>query len=156
MLRSLAACCRPAEVLGKLNRLLSEDFPAGRFVTMVYAVLDPAKRTIAFANAGHLRPLLITGGVAQFLDAERGMPLGLGPSDFSEVEVVFSQDSRLVFYSDGITEAENGEGEQYGLERLQNHVSQPGASGESLLEDVRTFANSTGLQDDASVIFVKA
>jgi len=155
MLRSLAACYRPGEVLTKLNRLLAEDFPAGRFVTMVYAVLDPAKRTVTFANAGHPRPLLISGGVAQFLDAERGMPLGLG-SDFSEVEVVLSQDSRLVFYSDGITEAENGEDEQYGLERLQNYVLRPGASAESLLDDVRTFANSTGFQDDATVILVKA
>jgi len=156
ILRSLAACCRPAEVLGKLNRLLTEDFPAGRFVTMVYAVLDPAKRTVTFANAGHPRPLVITGGVAQFLDAERGMPLGLGPGDFSEVEVVLSQDSRLVFYSDGITEAENSEDEQYGLERLKSHFLRPGACAESLLDDVRMFANSTGLQDDASVVFVKA
>ncbi|HYA24904.1 MAG TPA: SpoIIE family protein phosphatase, partial [Terriglobales bacterium] len=62
MLRSLAeASCTPGEVLTKLNRLLVEDFPAGRFVTMVYAVLDPAKRTLTFANAGHLRPLLIAG-----------------------------------------------------------------------------------------------
>src|SRR6202050_796354 len=65
MLRSLvAAACTPGEVLSKLNRLLVEDFPAGRFVTMVYAVLDPAKRTLTFANAGHLRPLLISGSSA--------------------------------------------------------------------------------------------
>jgi phosphoserine phosphatase RsbU/P len=58
MLRSLAeAACTPGEVLTKLNRLLVEDFPAGRFVTMVYVVLDPAKRTLTFANAGHLPPL---------------------------------------------------------------------------------------------------
>ena len=156
MLRSLAeASCTPGEVLTKLNRLLVEDFPAGRFVTMVYAVLDPAKRTVTFANAGHLRPLVISGDGARFLDAERGMPLGLGPSDFSEVHAALPQGARLVFYSDGITEAVNGEGEEYGVERLQNHVSQPGACPETLLEDVRTFANTTGLQDDASVIFVK-
>src|SRR5277367_2456973 len=87
MLRSLATCCRPGEVLRKLNHLLAEDFPVGRFVTMVYAVLDPANRTVTFANAGHPRPLLITGGVAQYLDAERGLPLGIGPGDFSEVDV---------------------------------------------------------------------
>ena len=156
ILRSLSACPRPSEVLGKLNRVLTEDFPAGRFVTMVYAVLDPSRRTITFANAGHLRPLVISGGGAQFLDAEKGMPLGLGPSDFSEVRAALPQSSRLVFYSDGITEAVNAEGEEYGTERLQRHVSQPGASAESLLDDVRRFASSSGLQDDASVIFVKA
>ena len=47
MLRSLAeACCTPGEVLTRLNKLLVEDFPAGKFVTMVYAVLDPATRTV--------------------------------------------------------------------------------------------------------------
>jgi len=156
MLRSLAeASCSPGEVLSKLNRLLVEDFPAGRFVTMVYGVLDPAKRTLTFANAGHLRPLLITGTSAQFLDVERGIPLGLGPGDFSEVKVSLPERSRLVFYSDGITEAENPRDEEYGLARLQQHFSRSEASAESLLDDVRAFADGAGLRDDASVILVK-
>jgi phosphoserine phosphatase RsbU/P len=156
ILRSLAeAACTPAEVLAKLNRLLVEDFPAGRFVTMVYGVLDPVKRTLTFANAGHLRPLLITGTSAQFLDVDRGIPLGLGPGDFSEVEVKLPKDSRLVFYSDGITEAQNQMDEEYGLVRLQEHFSRTDASAESLLDDVRSFADGSGLRDDASVILVK-
>src|ERR1700721_2423890 len=53
MLRSLAeACCPPAEVLTKLNSLLVEDFPAGKFVTLVYAVIDPASRNLTFATPG--------------------------------------------------------------------------------------------------------
>jgi sigma-B regulation protein RsbU (phosphoserine phosphatase) len=156
ILRSLAeAACTPGEVLTKLNRLLVEDFPAGRFVTMVYAVLDPVKRTLTFANAGHLPPLLITGASAEFLDVERGIPLGLGRGDFSEVEVKLPVDSRLVFYSDGITEAENPADEEYGLVRLQEHFLQTDASAESLLDDVRSFADGSGLRDDASVILVK-
>jgi phosphoserine phosphatase RsbU/P len=156
ILRSLAeAACTPGEVLTKLNRLLVEDFPAGRFVTMVYAVLDPTKRTLTFANAGHLPPLLVTGASAQFLDVERGIPLGLGPGDFSEVEVNLPMGSRLVFYSDGITEAENQTDEEYGLARLQEHFSRMDASAEGLLDDVRSFANGAGLHDDASVILVK-
>jgi sigma-B regulation protein RsbU (phosphoserine phosphatase) len=156
MLRSLVeAACTPGEVLGKLNRLLVEDFPAGRFVTMVYGVLDPAKRTLTFANAGHPRPLLLAGESAQFLDVERGIPLGLGPGDFSEVEVKFPVGSRLVFYSDGITEALNQTDEEYGLVRLQEHFSRTDASAESLLEDVRSFTDGSCLRDDASVILVK-
>jgi phosphoserine phosphatase RsbU/P len=156
ILRSLAeAACTPAEVLAKLNRLLVEDFPAGRFVTMVYGVLDPVKRTLTFANGGHLWPLLVTGTSAQFLDVERGIPLGLGPADFSEVEVKLPKGSRLVFYSDGITEAQNQTDEEYGLVRLQEHFSRTDASAESLLDDVRSFADGSGLRDDASVILVK-
>ncbi|MFZ0321167.1 MAG: GAF domain-containing SpoIIE family protein phosphatase [Candidatus Sulfotelmatobacter sp.] len=156
ILRSLAeAACTPAQVLAKLNRLLVEDFPAGRFVTMVYGVLDPVKRTLTFANAGHLRPLLITDKSAEFLDVEQGIPLGLGPGNFSEVEVQLPMGSRLVFYSDGITEAENPADEEYGLARLQKHFSRIDASAESLLDDVRSFADGSGLRDDASVILVK-
>lgn len=156
ILRSLVeAACTPGEVLTKLNRLLVEDFPAGRFVTMVYAVLDPAKRTLTFANAGHLPPLLVTGISAQFLHVERGIPLGLGPSDFSEVEVKLPRGSRLVFYSDGITEAENPTDEEYGFVRLQQHFLRPDSSAETLLDDVRSFADGSGLRDDASVILVK-
>ncbi len=156
ILRSLVeAACTPGEVLAKLNRLLVEDFPAGRFVTMVYAVLDPAKRTLTFANAGHLRPLLVDGSSAQFLDVERGIPLGLGPGGFSEVEVKLPVGSRFVFYSDGITEAENPAEGEYGLVRLQEHFLRTDASAESLLDDVRSFAGGSGLHDDASVILVK-
>lgn len=157
ILRSLAAAaCTPREVLTKLNRLLVEDFPAGRFVTMVYAVLDPAKRTLTFANAGHPPPLLMNGVSAQFLDVERGIPLGLGASDFSEVEVKLAVGSRLVFYSDGITEAGNLMDEEYGSVRLQEHFLRTDASAESLLDEVRSFADGAGLHDDASVILVKS
>jgi sigma-B regulation protein RsbU (phosphoserine phosphatase) len=156
ILRSLAeAACTPGEVLTKLNRLLVEDFPAGRFVTMVYGVLDPVRRTLTFANAGHPRPLLMTGFSAQFLDVERGIPLGLGPSDFSEAEVELPIGSRLVFYSDGITEAADAADKEYGLVRLQEHFSRADSSVESLLDDVRSFADGSGLRDDASVIVVK-
>lgn len=156
MLRSLVeAACTPGEVLTKLNRLLVEDFPAGRFVTMVYAVLDPAKRTLTIANAGHLLPLLITSEGARFLDSEKGMPLGLGYGEFSELEVPFPKGSRMVFYSDGITEAASSEDEEYGLQRLQDHAQRAEASADSLLSDVRSFANGAELSDDATVIFVK-
>ena len=156
MLRSLAeACASPGEVLTKLNRLLVEDLPAGRFVTMIYAVLEPDKRSLTFANAGHLRPLLITNGVARFLDTDRGMPLGVRGDDFSEVEVEIPQGSRVLFYSDGITEASNDRDEEYGLKRLASHLTRPEASLESLLNDVRSFADDRALHDDATAIFLE-
>jgi len=156
MLRSLAeACCTPAEVLDKLNSLLVEDFPAGKFVTLVYAVLDPATRSITFASAGHLRPLLVDDSGPRFLDTERGLPLGLSCGDYSQSTVALSNGSRLVFYSDGISEASNGEDEEYGLDRLAEHVSSPGASAITVLDDVRAFAAGVPLRDDASVVFVQ-
>lgn len=157
MLRSLAQTCSgPGEVLTRLNRLLVEDFPSGRFVTMLLAVLNPSTRTLTFASAGHLRPLFVNEQGARFLDSERGMPLGLGMGGFSESQVELSKGARLVFYSDGITEATNGTDEEYGAERMRDHVLQPEASADSILADVRSFANGEGLHDDATVIFVRA
>jgi sigma-B regulation protein RsbU (phosphoserine phosphatase) len=156
MLRSLASACCPSEVLTKLNTLLVNDFPSGRFVTMLYAILDPATRTLRFASAGHLRPLLIEDSQARFLDTERGLPLGIGPGGYSEAQVQLAPGSRLLFYSDGITEATNPECDEYGAERLEKHFRQSDASPESILEDVRRFADGAGLEDDATVILVKA
>jgi sigma-B regulation protein RsbU (phosphoserine phosphatase) len=155
MLRSLAeACCTPGEVLTKLNGLLVEDFPAGKFVTLVYAVLDPATRTVTFANAGHLHPLFIDGKGAQFLNTERGLPLGISCGDYSETSVILSEGSRLVFYSDGITEAVNLEEQEYGLDQLAEHAMGPAASAVTILDDVRAFANGAAVRDDATVVFV--
>ena len=156
ILRSLASACCPSEVLTKLNELLVNDFPSGRFVTMLYAILDPTTRTLKFSSAGHLRPLLIENSHAQFLETERGLPLGIGPGGYSEAQVQLAPGSRLLFYSDGITEATNLEDDEYGAERLEKHFRRTDASAESILEDVRTFANGAGLHDDATVILVKA
>jgi sigma-B regulation protein RsbU (phosphoserine phosphatase) len=157
ILRSLAQTCSgPGEVLTRLNRLLVEDFPSGKFVTMLLAVLNPSTRELTFSSAGHLRPLLVDDQGGRFLDSERGMPLGLGTGEFSESRVHLGKGSRLVFYSDGITEATDGTDEEYGAERMRDHVLQPGASADSILADVRRFANGEGLHDDASVIFVRA
>src|SRR5580698_8268354 len=155
MMRSLAeACCTPGEVLTRLNQLLVDDFPAGKFVTMVYAVLDPATRTVVFANAGHLLPLFIDDEGEHFIDVERGLPLGVASGDYSETEVSLSPGSRLVFYSDGITEAENANQEEYGLCRLAEHAIRPDASAVSIVDEVRSYANGSGVRDDASVVFV--
>ncbi len=155
MFRSLAeACCSPGEVLTKLNQLLVDDFPAGKFVTMVYAVLDPATRTVVFANAGHLLPLFIDDQGEHFIDVERGLPLGLACGDYSETTISLSPGSRLIFYSDGITEAEDANEEPYGLCRLAEHVIRPEASAVSIVDEVRSYANGSGVRDDASVVFV--
>ena len=156
MLRSLAEnSCTPSEVLTKLNKLLVEDFPSGRFVTMVYAVLDPARGTLTYANAGHLPPLLVDGAGAKFLQTDMGLPLGIRHGSFSETTVELPEQFRIALYSDGITEATGPEDEEYGPARLAAYVQRPDACPETLLEDVRKFANGAGLRDDATVIMLR-
>ena len=155
ILRSLAQTgSGPAEVLARRNNMLIEDFPSGRFVTMVYAELDPATRVLRIANAGHLRPLLIGPHGHSWINHEHGLPLGISASKFSETKVTLDGNSRIAFYSDGITEAETDSGEEYGAERLLAEMQSPEATVDSLLRDVRQFANGAELRDDATVILV--
>jgi sigma-B regulation protein RsbU (phosphoserine phosphatase) len=157
MLRSLAQTgSGPAEVLTRLNNMMIEDFPSGRFVTMVYAELDPSSRVLRIANAGHLAPLLIEPSGHRWINHEHGLPLGISSSKFSETEVMLGERSRIAFYSDGITEAEIESGEEYGAQRLLAQMQSLDLSLDGLLADVRKFANGTGLRDDATAILVQA
>jgi phosphoserine phosphatase RsbU/P len=155
MLRSLAQSgSGPADVLTRLNNMMIEDFPSGRFVTMVYAELDPARRVLRIANAGHLSPLLVEPSGHRWIDHEHGLPLGISASKFSEAAVMLGDDSRIAFYSDGITEADIDSGEEYGPERLLAQMQRSSFTPETLLADVRKFSNGCGLRDDATVILV--
>lgn len=153
MLRSLAQMgSGPGEVLTKLNQMLIDDFPSGRFVTMVYGELDPATHTFRLANAGHL-PALLTGPSGhRWINTDDGLPLGITVGHFSEISVPMEKGSQIVLYSDGITEAALDSGEEYGRERLRTHVSTPNARPEGLINDVRRFVNGSGLRDDATAV----
>ena len=157
MLRSLAQTSSgPAEVLTRLNNMMIDDFPSGRFVTMVYAELDPSTRVLRIACAGHLAPLLVDPSGHRWINHEHGLPLGISASKFSETAVTLADHSRIAFYSDGITEAELDSGEEYGAERLLAQMQSADVTPEGLLADVRKFVNGTGLRDDATVILVGA
>ena len=121
---------------------------------MVYAVLDPAARSIVFANAGHLRPLFIDDEGDHLLEVERGLPLGVAYGEYSETEISLAPGSRLIFYSDGITEALNLQDEEYGMCRLVEHAIRPDASAVSIVDEVQSYSNEAGVRDDASVVFV--
>ena len=157
MLRSLASMSSgPAEVLTRLNNMLLEDFPCGRFVTMVYAELDPSRHTLRLANAGHLSPLLVDATGHRWIETEQGLPLGVAASKYSEVEITLNEGARVALYSDGITEAAEDGGEEYGSERLLAQLQSPDASLETLLANVKQFVNGSGLRDDATVILIGA
>jgi len=157
MLRSLAQTgSGPGEVLTRLNKLMVEDFPCGRFVTMAYAEFDPATRKLRLASAGHLPPLLIEPDGHRWIATQDGLPLGIATSKFSETEVTLGPHSRLAIYSDGITEAALESGEEYGPERLLAQMQSPDVCLESLLADVRKFVDGVGLRDDATAILIGA
>jgi serine phosphatase RsbU (regulator of sigma subunit) len=103
------------------------------FVTCFYAILEPKRGRLRYANAGHDLPYLWHGGYAEELRA-RGMPLGLMPRmGYEQKEVVLDAGEGVFFYSDGLVEAHDPKGEMFGFPRLQALIVEHGA--ERSLED---------------------
>ncbi len=156
ILRSLAKLhSSPSETLVRLNQTLTEDFPMGKYVTMIYAVLDARSREMTVASAGHLRPLLINCRSA-FLEVDTGLPLGLGASSYPEYKIGMKPGTRVLFYTDGITEATNGHEEEYGSARLLEHFLQPDACVEGLIADLQRFGDGSKRTDDATAVLIRS
>ncbi len=147
---------RPGNVLGQLNRVLVKDFPKSKFVTMIYAVIDPTTRSIFFANAGHLPPLFADSAGSRFLEIDSGLPLGIQEVTFAEYQIIMSAGSRLLLYSDGVSEAMNSLHEEYGTTRIRDHMKSSSASVRSLLKDVRAFSGDYPALDDKTLVMIEA
>src|SRR5918993_3239155 len=115
----------PGEILERVNEALVPSIPSNMFVTCFYAILDPTSATLSYANAGHDLPYLHRGrGEAEELRA-RGTPLGLMPGmGYEEKEIELDVGEGVFFYSDGLVEAHNPEGEMFGFPRLRELVAE--------------------------------
>lgn len=157
MVRLLAPLASgPGDALARVNRTLLDDFPAGRYVTMIYAVLDPASRTLTFASAGHPWPLLCHGTDVRPLHTDAGMPLGLLPCEFTEHTVKFCHDFRLLFYTDGISETLNRENQEFGSARLTEFVATHNRGVSQLMKAIKEFRGKCTQKDDATVILLRS
>jgi serine phosphatase RsbU (regulator of sigma subunit) len=141
----------PGEMLRRVNEALVPSIPANMFVTCFYATLDPESGHLAYANAGHDVPYLHRSGVAEELRA-RGMPLGLMPGmGYEEDEIVLDAGEAALFYSDGLVEAHDPNGEMFGFPRLQALVAEHGKNGslgDFLLEKLYSFVGEGWKQED--------
>jgi serine phosphatase RsbU (regulator of sigma subunit)/predicted ester cyclase len=143
----------PGEILSRVNETLLSRIPANMFVTCFYAILEPESGILSYANAGHDLPYLRrVGGDAEELRA-RGMPLGLIPSmSYEEKEIELDAGEGVLFYSDGLVEAHNPEGEMFGFPRLRELVAEHAAGErsleEALLEELHSFVGEGWEQED--------
>jgi len=154
--RAAAAAKSPGEVLTKLNESIMRDMPEGRFVTIVYLVLDVKTGVVTLANAGHPAPLLVEArSEPRPLQTAEGYPLGMMVSRYSEVQTQLGRGDRLLIYSDGLLEASSPRGEEYGTSRLANHLRTRNACAKTLLADVQTFTHGGMLSDDATAIVAR-
>jgi serine phosphatase RsbU (regulator of sigma subunit) len=141
----------PGDVLGRVNDALVTDIPSNMFVTCFYAVLDPNSGHLVYANAGHDMPYLHRNGDAEELRA-RGMPFGLMPGmSYEEKETTLRAGEAALFYSDGLVEAHDPEGEMFGFPRLRALISEhaeQGPLGDFLLEELYSFVGEGWEQED--------
>ena len=140
---------------------LLEQFPDSRFVTAVLAELDLKTGRLRYINAGHPEPLLLRGGkLVRQLSAARRMPLGLDDAAVETAEEWLEPDDRLLFYTDGVTEARAPGGDRFGVNRLVDLVEQHENAGLPAPETLRRLAHavvdhqSGPPTDDATMMLV--
>ena len=156
---SLAAEPDAATAMHGLNRVLTQAGSDDRFVTFVAAVLDLKDYAMTLANAGHMPPLRKRRGrpgVEEVGDAIVGLPLGVIDRPYETMMVPLEPGDVMLLYTDGVTEARNPGGDQYGLDRLRAVMAdgpkEVEALGNAVLADVRRFAAGRPQNDDLTVV----
>jgi serine phosphatase RsbU (regulator of sigma subunit)/pSer/pThr/pTyr-binding forkhead associated (FHA) protein len=149
------------ETIKAINGYLAENTPTNRFVTLFYAELDPRTGALAFLNAGHNPPLIVhAAGTVESLDSS-GLPLGIkSDAEFREGHAQLRPGDVLVIYSDGVSEAVNPTGEEFGAARLRETVaSNLHASAAGIRDRIEAaltmWAHGTPAADDITLVIVK-
>ena len=153
----------PAETLGLLNNFLFVDLDhSDYFITLFYLQVDLEQHRLSYANAGHPPPLLFNGTRATFkeLDAD-GLIVGIQQNVvFEEKSLPLTAGDVILFYTDGLIEAENAHQEFFGLERVktifcQNAQLTPQAIMDALFAELQQFCQRTSFTDDITLMVFK-
>jgi len=148
--------------MSKVNYLLWESIERNQFVTAFYGILDATNRTLAYSNAGHNPPLLIDADGKTRFEERGGVPLGMfRDSRYYEYFATIEPGQMLVLYTDGVTEAMNPSGEEYGGQRLVaaalrgRHLSARELI-DFIHRDVIDWTGGLGAHDDVTFFIIKA
>lgn len=154
----------PAIAITEANSLICRDSKASMFVTLFYLVIDSLKRQITYVNAGHNPPLMLTGGNLNditLLKAE-GIALGIiDDIDLGSATVDLKKGDMVALYTDGVTEAMNKDGEEYGMDRFSDVLKQNrdlALSGviDAIKASIKEFTRDTPQSDDITLILIRA
>ena len=156
----------PGEVLRKVNRQLFPDMKEDMFISMAYVILDHAKGTVSLARAGHDAPLLYTAATGKVTKINSpGMALGVDSGSVFDrltrnFTVPLAPNDCLILYTDGITEALDGSGQEFGMDRTIQAVQAGAPEGapaivKRLTDDLRTFAGVQPQNDDITLIVIR-
>jgi serine phosphatase RsbU (regulator of sigma subunit) len=151
----------PAEALARVNHLIQSDSASDLFVTVIYAVLNPRDGRVRFSNAGHNPPLFCTAAGEVCVCQSKGMALGVLPKVTLEAHALTLEPGDvLLLYTDGLTDALNVEGHEFGLERLRaalaanRHHDAKGIA-DALMRSVSDFAGDEPPFDDETIVVIK-
>lgn len=150
----------PARMLRALNDSLQERRLDSQYVTMLFALWNDEKLTLQIANAGSVQPLFCRGDQIDTIRVE-GFPLGMFPSaNWDELSLAMQPDDSVIFFSDGIVDAQNMDGEMYGSERLiacvRKHQHKTASKlAESILNEVGRFQGKRERFDDETVVVLR-
>lgn len=151
----------PAELCQRLNRIMCELTPTGKFISLFYGVLDAGDHRLTYCNAGHNPPWVIRqDGATLELQAE-GAVLGQFPQwIYKQSEILVGAGDELLFFTDGLVEAHDASDELFGERRIVQTAEQHmGSDAKELVETLLAEASrhcSGHFQDDASIIVVRA
>jgi sigma-B regulation protein RsbU (phosphoserine phosphatase) len=151
----------PNVAMSKVNYLLWESIEQHQFVTAFYGMLDSTNRTLAFVNAGH-NPLLILNPDGPRFIERGGLPLGLfKDTRYYEYYLPIDSGQILVLYTDGATEAESPDGQEYGRSRLVDAVRRSRDRGaremiDYIYNDIFDWTGGRGSGDDVTFVIIKA
>jgi sigma-B regulation protein RsbU (phosphoserine phosphatase) len=151
----------PRELCHRLNRILCDLTPVGKFISFFYAVLDSVANRLTYCNAGHNPPLLVRAdGTSTELEAA-GAVLGQFPQwVYEQSELQMRSGDKLLLFTDGLVEACNADEEPFGEHNLIRIAREsPDSSAEELMGLLmRAASQHSGehFQDDASLIVLQA
>ena len=159
-LRSLAPLKLPApDMMKRLNVMFLERKIEGHFITLTYAIWEPRTKSLTLANAGMPLPILVRKGQCRAIRAE-GVPLGLlEHTEYQPVTVNLETGDLLAFFSDGITEANNLQQEEFGSRRLesilrQNAQKPPQEIVDRVFEELKGFEAGRRQRDDQTLVIL--
>ncbi len=152
----------PGGVLSEVNDLLNKDNETAMFVTVMYAVYNPDSGVITYANGGHNPPVIIhADGSSTMLPMTGGIALGVMPGfEYEQSTFTLGPGETIILYTDGVTEAMNGEGEEFGVDRLRELFAgqpsmNPREATDAILEAVSAFAGDTPQSDDITCLTLR-
>jgi len=143
----------PDAVLAMCSRQLdlAED---GHFATVLIGLADLVTREVVLANAGHLEPLVVRGGVTEYVATKVGLPLGVDPGAYLTTGVVMERGSVLLAFTDGLVER-RGESLDDGLDRLARAAVDPPDSLDDYLTDLVGRLTGHASEDDLAVLALR-